>query len=200
MGNRMERRINPGILILIGLVFLTGCSSTHPAPKMPLAAEAFVPVDGEALPTIGFAGLTLDISQAVAIGYHYKGMQYTKMYDYWWDENFAKRTVELDLESRTLLEEAGYRVSNDDPAGLRLEGILGRLGYNSYERKTSFEQAECEMTWHLYRAGATEPFFTAVTSGAGRVGFKEMGALLKAYELALRRLLTDPEFMSAAAN
>jgi len=152
------------------------------------------------LPALDFAKIVLDIPDNVAIGNHYEGMQYNRRQDYWWDENFANETDELNGRSQVILAEAGYRMDSGDPSAMRLVGTLGQVGYNTYDRKNGFAQAECEMTWRLYGANVAEPHFTKVTNGAGRVGLNKPGALRGAYELALRHLLADPKFAAAVAE
>jgi hypothetical protein len=200
MSTRIDRWLN--LVTLAGAILLSmaGCSTTNPKPKMPQPAAPLIKVDGEALPALDFDRIILDIPDKVAIGYHYEGIQYSRRQAYWWDENFAHETDELNGKTRTILAEAGYRTSAGDPGAMRLVGTLGRVGYNTYDNKVGFAQAECEMTWQLYGAGADQPHFSTVTNGAGRVGPNEPGALREAYEVALRQLLADPEFAAAVAG
>ncbi|MDX2473541.1 MAG: hypothetical protein QNL91_07490 [Candidatus Krumholzibacteria bacterium] len=200
MSCQFSRWNTSGILLLTCLVCLTGCSSTHPVPKMPQPAAPLIPVDGEAIPALTFAELILDIPHQVPIGYRYEGLEYIRGDEIRWSEHFGAQTDVLNQDSRTVLTEAGYRVSEDDPRALRLVGTMSRVSFNSYAAKVSFDQAECQMTWQLYRDGAEAPYFTTVTHGAGRVDAKKMGAIRAAFELALRRLLANPDFVAAVSE
>ena len=200
MSCHFSRWNTSGILLLTCLVCLAGCSSTQPSPKMPQPAAPLIQVDGEALPALTFAELILDIPHQVPMGYRYEGLEYIRGDEIRWSEHFGAQTDVLNQDSRTVLTEAGYRVSEDDPDALRLVGTMSRVSFNSYTAKISFDQAECQMTWQLYRDGAEAPYFTTVTHGAGRVDANKMGAIRAAFELSLRRLLANPDFVVAVSE
>ncbi len=197
---RSKRRSMPGILMLACLVWLAGCASSHTLPKRPLPAVPLIEVDGGSLPAINFVNLVVDIPGGRIIGYRYEGIQYTRTYDYQWDRHFADETETLNDRAREILNEGGYRVDGDDSGALRMVATMGQLGFNSYVNKASFDQAECEMTWELFRDGETEPYFTSQTNGAGRVDLNKPGAIAAAFELALRTLLAEPDFVAAVGG
>ena len=186
------------VLALLSLsVFVIGCAATRPAPPRPEPAPPLIEVDGATLPAIVFANVKLDIPDHVAIGYHHVGAEYTRDSEYRWGPHFKEETDKLNGSGQALLAEAGYRVVAADPAALRLVGTLGRFSYNSYAHKASFEQAECEVIWELHRPGEAKPCFAARTSGAGRIEAGQIGGIMAAFELALRRLLADEQFVAA---
>jgi hypothetical protein len=155
-----------------------------------------IEVDGQTLPPLFFANVKLDIADHVAIGYHHVGAESTRGSEYRWGPHFKDETDKLNGSGQALLAQAGYRVVTDDPAALRLVGTLGRFSYNSYAHKASFEQAECEVAWELYRPDETKPYYVARTAGAGRVEAGQIGGIMAAFELALRRLLADADFVA----
>jgi len=159
-----------------------------------------IQVDGESLPVMTFVKIVVDIPADRPIGYHYEGMERTRQHDYRWDQHFEDETDELNRESRAILRQAGYRVSTDDAGALRLVGTMGKFSFNSYAYKTSYDQAECEMKWELFRAGEVKPSFITRTVGAGRVESGKPGAVSSAYKLALRGLLAEEDFVAAVGQ
>ncbi len=186
----------PAILIfLASLLVFSGCTSHRPAPQTPEAAGPMILVDGPSLPTISFGKIFTDVPGGRVIGYYYEGLEYTRGFKYKWDETFENETRELNFQAQDLLADAGYRVNDGSLGDLRLEGTIRKLSYNTYTYKVSFDQAECEVRWELFRAGETDPYFTSMTNGAGRIADSKPGALRAAFELAMRRLLADEEFV-----
>jgi hypothetical protein len=167
---------------------------------MPQPAAPLIRVNGETLPVLTFAEIILDVPHQVPIGYVYEGTEYIRRDAIQWSEHFGSESAALKGVCVTILTEAGYRVSNDDPRALRLVGTMGRVSYNSYDVKIPFDQAECRMTWQLFRPGEKTPMFTTVTDGAGRTEGNRMGTFRAAFELALRRLLANPEFVAAVSG
>jgi hypothetical protein len=185
------------VLLLASLVVFSGCTSTRPVPNIPEAAPPMIMVDGESLPTLSFTKLIADVPGGRITGYHYEGLEYTRSYAHKWDENFSNQTNDLNFAAQVVLEDAGYRVKAGGLGELLMEGTIRKMSYNSYSYKVSFDQAECEMKWDVFRAGEDEPFFTTLTNGAGRVDSNQSGAIKAAFELALRRLLADEAFVEA---
>ncbi len=189
-----------GILLLSGLVGLAGCTSYRPSPKTPEEAPPIIKVEGGSLPSISFDELFTDVPGGRVIGYHYEGLQYTRTHQNTWDENFENQTKEFNILAQEILGDAGYLVKEDDLGELRLLGTVRKLSYNIYTYKGSFDQAECEMKWELFRAGDEKPYFTRLTNGAGRVDNDKPGALRIAFERALHRLMAQEEFVAAVAG
>ena len=103
-------------------------------------------------------------------------------------------TTVLNERAEEILGEAGYRLTHGEPGEVLMKGMMRKVTYNSYERKISFTQAEAEVRWKLFRPGNEEPFRTFTTQGAGKVDNIDSGAMVQAFEMALRVLLADPEF------
>ncbi len=197
MKTRVIRDLTNGILVFVCLSFVWGCAATNPAPRRPVPVAPMVKVDGGSLPQLAFDNIVVDIPDQRAIGYHYTGLEYTRGHDYRWGSSFVHETDELNYASRELLLEAGYRVAQDGDGPLRLVGTMGNVFYNSYERKVSFDQAECVISWALFKDGLPEPIFRTETKGSGRVELGKTGAFKAAYEAALRRLLANPGLSDA---
>ncbi|MFT5233647.1 MAG: hypothetical protein ACI9UQ_001681, partial [Candidatus Krumholzibacteriia bacterium] len=146
------------VALLIGMLCLTACSTTLPVPKMPEPAPPMIEVEGLSLPAIDFVNLITDIPGDRVIGYHYEGPQYTRMHDYRWDENYANETKVLNDYADEILAEAGYLAGVGGEDATSMVGTIQHLRYNSYERKVSFDQAECTVVWELFRPGETVAF------------------------------------------
>lgn len=187
-------------LLPVVVLSLTGCSSHRPTPNIPEAAPPMILVDGDSLPTISFTKLLADVPGGRITGYHYEGLEYNRGYAHKWDENFINETEDFDLLAREILGDAGYRANDSHGGQLLLEATIRKFSYNSYSYKVSFDQAECELDWRLYRAGETEPFFTWVNQGEGRVDSNKSGAFRLAFELGLRRLIATEEFAAAVGS
>lgn len=196
MNAHLNRQVLLG-LMLLGLLCLIGCSTAHPTPKIPVPAAPMIQVDGNALPSVTFINLVSDMPGGRIIGYHYEGMEYVRQHEYAWDQHFVNQTHVLNDRAQDVLGEAGYRTVADESGALQLNGTMARISFNSYARKISFDQAECEMNWTLTRAGENVPLFTMLTLGSGRVDAGQTGAIGMAFELALRRLLVEPDFVAA---
>lgn len=193
----MFRKYHFVSLIILVLLTITACSSHRPSPQLPDAAGPMIMVEGESLPTITFTNLITDIPGGRVIGYFHEGLEYNRGYEIIWNETYDNETSALNDLALDILGEAGYRIREGNQSQLRLEGTIRKLSLNTYSYKSSFDQAECEVRWHLFRAGEDSPFFTSATPGAGRVETGQPGAISSAFELALRRLLADEEFVQA---
>jgi len=189
-----------GLVLIAGLMIITGCTSHLPTPNIPEAAGPMIMVDGESLPTISFTRIYADIPGGRITGYHYEGMEYTRGYAHKWDDNFNNESSGFNYLAMELLSDAGYRTQAAGHGKLRLEGTIRKLTYNSYAHKIEFDQAECDLRWDLFIAGEEEPFFTTETQGAGRVDSNKSGAIKAAFELGLRRLLASEEFVTAVGS
>ncbi len=199
MTTNINRLALPGI-ILICLFYLVGCSSVSPSPRIPLSAPAMIKVEGQSVPAVTFSDVVTDMPGGRIIGYHYEGMEYIRAQDYRWGKHFTNQTLALNSLGQDILGEAGYRHQTGEPGALRMVGTMAQFKYNTYARKTSFDQAECEMNWELFKAGQSQPVFSLVTTGSGRVAAGETGALAAAFELALRQLVASPEFAAAVKD
>lgn len=189
-----------GAAVLLLGVF-AGCASTVPKPAEPIPALPLIVVEGNSLPVISFEKIVVDLPPQRGVGYHYVGPEYTRQQEYRWDQHFEDETVLLNDRSRNLLSEAGYRVASAGQGKWHLVGSVGPLSYNSYERKTRvFDQAECTVTWQLYRQDADKPDFVSKTKGMGRVADHKPGAIAAAYEVALRNLLGSPDFVATVGG
>jgi hypothetical protein len=195
-----QRLSTLGILLVAVLIGLSACTSTRPTPITPDAAPPMIMVDGGSLPTLSFDKLFTDIPGGRTIGYQYEGLQYTRVHQNKWDENFENETKDLNALAQNILGQAGYNVEGSGLGQLRLEGTIRKLTYNTFTYKASFDQAECELKWELFRAGEDSPYFTRLTNGEGRVEGNKPGAIMAAFELALRRLLTEQEFVDAVGS
>ncbi len=193
----MNRKLFFVFLIVLVLVGLAGCSSYRPSPQPPQPAGPIIVVEGESLPTISFTNLFTDIPGGRVIGWLHEGLEYTRGHEIVWNESFENETKELNYLAQGILAEAGYRVREGNLENLRLEGTIRKLSLNTYAYKSSFDQAECELKWELYRAGEETPYFVRTTLGEGRVESGDTGAISSAFELALRRLLAEEEFVTA---
>lgn len=191
-----QRRVVLGFL-LIGLVGLMGCAGSRPAPKMPEPAGPMIDVNGSELPSLTFADVIVDVQGGRVLGYQYQGMEYSRTNEYVWDEGFEDQTTELNSLANAIIREAGYRASDEGPDSMILVGTLGNLSFNTYIYKESFDQAECEVDWVLYRTDEKAPLYKTQTQGAGRVEAYAVGGIRAAFEVALRRLLAQPEFVAA---
>ncbi len=190
-----------GILILVGLIGMNACSSTRPVPQTPEPAVPSIQVDGDQLPPVSFDKVVLDIPIHRPIGYHFEGMEYTRQNEYWWGPGVEDETSILHEQCQDIFQKAGYRVpATGDPDSIRLVGTMRKFSFNSYAYKSSFQQADLEMRWALFRTGEKKPFFTKDTNGSGRVGMDEPGAIIAAYELALHLLLADEAMVAAVAG
>ncbi len=196
----INRWTTHGILLLAGLFGLFGCSSYRPTPKTPEAAAPVIRVDGESLPTVSFDKLFTDIPGGRVIGYFYEGLDYARTFAYKWDENFENVTKELNFMAQDILVDAGYRAKDGGLGELQLKGTIRKLSFNTYSYKASFDQAECELKWELYRTGEKDPYYTRLTNGAGRVDSTQSGAIRAAFELALHSLLAEEEFVDAVGS
>ncbi len=188
------------IFTLAILTSLAGCTSYRPAPQTPDAAPPMIKVEGQSLPTISFDNLFTDIPGGRIIGYYYEGIDYTRTFANKWDESYENETKDLNYPAQEILGGAGYRVRNTGLGELRLEGTIKKLTNNTYTYKASFDQAECELDWALYRAGEEKPYFTTMTKGVGRVESAKSGAIKAAFELGLRRLIASEEFVAAVGS
>jgi len=185
------------LVLLIAFAWLGGCASGRPDPRMPEPAGPLVQVDGESLPSIEFFKVRTDIPGGRVLGFHYEGIDDRRVHDYRWDESFENVTTVLNDRARGILEESGYRLAYNGGGEVFMKGVMRKVSYNSFDRKISFTQAEMEVRWELFRPGEDKPFHTFATLGAGRVDNIDSGAMVQALELALRRLLADPEFSEA---
>ena len=192
-----QRRIL-GLLAAACLVLFVGCSSSRPAPQTPEPAAPSIQVDGDSLPPSSFAKVVLDIPIHRPIGYHFEGMEYTRQNEYWWGPGVEDETDILHQECEDIFLAAGYRVAPlGDEDSIRLVGTMRKFSFNSYAYKSSFQQADLEMRWALYRDGEKKPFFTQDTIGSGRMDMDQPGTIIAAYELALHRLLADEAMVAA---
>jgi len=188
------------LVTAFSLLLVPACTTTLPIPKVPEPLPIMVDVHDRVLPAIDFVNLITDIPGDRIIGYHYEGPQYTRMHDYRWDENYINETKILNDYADGILEEAGYRAGVDDPASLTMVGTIQHLRYNSYDRKISFDQAECTVKWELFAPGETMAIHTQLTEGAARVEPQAAGAIRAAFDLAMRSLLADPKFVAAVSS
>ncbi len=188
------------IILSAAMMTLAGCSSHRPTPIIPEAAPPMIMVDGQTLPTISFTKLYADIPGGRITGYHYEGLEYTRGYAHKWDENFINESDDFDYLAQEILGDAGYRAVDRNGGQLRLDATIRKLSYNSYSYKVDFDQAECELDWRLFRAGEKEPYFTFSTNGVGRVDGNKSGAIRRAFELGLRRLIAQEEFVAAVGS
>lgn len=194
----ITQRISLGLLATACLSLLVGCSSTRPAPQTPAPAVPSIQVDGDSLPPVSFAKVVLDIPIHRPIGYHFEGMEYIRQNEYWWGPGVEDETNILHEQCQDIFLKAGYRVAAvGDPGSITLVGTMRKLTFNSYAYKSSFQQADLEMRWAFFQTGEKKPFFTRDTSGSGRVGMDQPGAIIAAYELALHLLLADEATVAA---
>jgi len=200
MNPRAERLIHWALATLAVICALPGCSSTRPGPRLPEPAPPLITVDGAALPAIAFPKVRLDIPDYRAIGYHHVGSEYVRDHEYRWGPHFKDETDKLNASGQAILAQAGYRVAGDDPGALQLVGTIGGFRYDSYAHKESFEQAELAVTWELQRPGGHKPLFVMRTAGAGRIEAGQIGGIMAAFELALRRLLAAEDFVAAVRD
>jgi len=189
-----------GILVALSATWLTGCSSTRPSPRMPDPAPPAIQVNGEAMSAINFDKVLVDIPDHRLIGYHHEGMEYVREYQYWWGPEFSSETDLLNGNGRAILREAGYRMAGEEPGVLRLVGTMRKFNLNTYAYGQHFQQAECEMRWEMYRTGEKRPFWTSSTDGVGRIDGDGQGVIAAAFELALRELMADEEFVAAVGG
>jgi hypothetical protein len=194
---RIARAVIPALLLSGLVTVLTGCGTTRPHPRRPEPAPAPIVVDGAALPVVAFPEARIDIPVQRAIGYHYLGPERIRDHEYRWGPSFRDETDELNDLGQEILAEAGYRTATARPGALRLIGTVGGFHYDSYAGKGNFEQAELEVVWDLLGPDGDKPVFTTRTGGSGRIAAGESGAILAAFELALRRLLAREEFVQA---
>lgn len=185
------------ILVLAGLAGWCGCSTTVPSPRMPEPAPPVIRVDSEELPAVAFAEVLLEIPDHLAIGYHYEGLDNSRVTEYRWGKHFREARPALDDDCRAVLDGAGYRLDAADPQAVKLVARMVRVSFDSYAYKSSYKQATCEMMWELYRTGDAKPYFLRTTTGAGRAEGANEGAILAAFHVALHKLLADGEFVAA---
>jgi hypothetical protein len=171
-----------------------------PEPRIPEPAPELPLIDGKSLPSIEIVELVTDIPGGRILGWHYEGEDYRRAHDYRWDESFRNRTELMNLHTVKVMEEAGYELSLSDPDRVRLTAVMRKVTYNSYARKIRFNQAECEVRWQLFRMGEEKPYATVVSTGEARADDIQAGAVVSAYDVALRRLLAGDEFAAALAE
>ena len=195
----MNRALSISIVMSLwfSLLMMGACSTTLPIPRVPEPAPEMLDVAGRSLPAINFVNLVTDIPGDRIIGYHYEGPQYTRMHDYRWDENYSNETKVLNDYAHNILTEAGYRDGVNDAKALTMVGTIENLTFNSYDRKVSFDQAECTVRWELFLPGESVAYHTQWTEGAARVDPRVAGPIRQAFELALRKLLSDSQFVAA---
>ena len=193
----MTARFSVSSFFLILLIAVAGCAGTQPAPKIPEPAPDLPLVDGKSLPSIEIVELVTDIPGGRILGWHYEGEDYRRVYDYRWDESFSNHTELMNLHTVDVMEEAGYELSLSDADRVRLTAVMRKVTYNSYARKIRFNQAECEVRWQLFRMGEEKPYATVVSTGEARADDIQAGAMIGAYDVALRRLLAGDEFAAA---
>jgi hypothetical protein len=181
-------------VLLILVAACVGCGTNMPEKPMPDPAAPPINVAGETLPAIEFFKVRTDIPGGRRLGAHYQGIDDHRVSDYQWDSSFENVTTVLNERADVILKEAGYRLAQQDAGEVLMKGMMRKVTYNSYERKISFTQAEMEVRWKLFRPGEDKPFRTFVTQGAGKVDNIDSGAMVQAFEMALRVLLADPEF------
>lgn len=196
----MTRRLIRFLPSPLILVLAAACGGTLPEPRIPEPAPELRHVDGKSLPSIEIVELVTDIPGGRVIGWHFEGEDYRRSYDYRWDESFQNHTGLMNLHTVEVMEGAGYELSLSDPDRVRLTAVMRRVSYNSYARKDPFNQGGCEIRWQLFRMGEQEPYATVVTAGEARADDIQAGALVGAYDVALRRLLAGDEFAQALAE
>jgi|GEM_PF-2600098 len=186
-------------ILMIGL--LAGCAS-NPVPNAPVPADDPIVVRGSTVQPLAFRGLITDIPGGRILGFHYEGANSVRGHDYRWDESFENRTRDLNGMAQQLLREAGYRIEPRTEGGdvVQLVGTMRKLVYNSYSHRSDFNQASCELRWEMFRAGDETPFYTQATTGEGRVPLTESGAIVAAFDTALKNLLAREDFVEALSR
>jgi hypothetical protein len=187
--------------LLFTLVAAAGCA-TSPYPQLPPPAAAPIAVAGRTLTTVAVRTVFADVPGGRIIGYHHDGADLVRGQGYKWDRAFENEAEELNDLAFAVLQAGGYPLAPldaapDRPDVVYLDAALGKLAYNSYSHRDSFNQAGTEVRWSLFRAGDKKPFFTATTFGSGRKPDDNPGAVVAAFEMALRSLMADMAFVEA---
>ena len=202
------------LIVVTGLMAtiagLAGCSSTMPGPRTPVATHPPLEVDGQAHLPINFPGLVITIEPEKLLGYHFEGAGLSKVHDYRWGPNFSEETPELNNDVLVVLRQAGYRTvpsplndeKNRPSPGedqLQLSASFNLLEYNSFSTSGGYYQAYCEVAWELSRIGHGTVLFSKRTAGYGKKDENTSGVIRQAFEGALKNLLAEEDFATAAA-
>ncbi len=189
-----------GLILLTGLLVFLGCSSQIPAPQLAETETPTIKVDGLSLPSISFEEVYADIPGDRIIGYVHEGLQNTRTFEITWDENFNNETRALNFRAGVILEDSGYLVEKESDGEVRMKGTMRRLRLDTFSYKGSFDEAECEMKWELFRNNEKVPYFTKLSIGTSRIETQKSGAIGLAFDSSLRRLLANRDFVQALKN